>query len=94
MKATFWGLDDAGEDVKVGTLELKDGKLVADPEGHRTLDEIADEVRHGGDLEAAMRELPERYRTAYFRAEVSGGGIHSPLNKPGFGSVGADGKVG
>lgn len=71
MKVTFWALDDDGEDVKVGTLSLRKGKLVCSPRGHRTLDEIAEEVKSGGDLEAGMKELPSRYRTAYFRAELA-----------------------
>lgn len=70
-KVTFWALDDDGEDVKVGTITLKNGKLKCSPAGHRTLDEIRDEVAAEPDLEAAMKRLPETYRTAYFRAELS-----------------------
>lgn len=70
--ATFYSLDDDGEDMKLGTVTWDGKKAIPAPAKMPFLAEAAKEIAAQKDPAAAMKSLPAMYKSAYLRASVEG----------------------
>lgn len=69
LTVTFRSVTDAGDDYEVGKVTW-DGKRATPSHPKGFVADVANSLNAADDLEAAIRELPSMYKSAYLRAQV------------------------